>query len=196
MLLLGYARSGDMQNAEGVLDMMTSSQLEPSSVTYRTLLETYAEKGDMESVRRVMEMAKAKGIQLSDTDLFDIVLAMTAKGHKQYAQELMAQLRRTPGFLHDALNTSLRLIDNGADDVGFDLLTSLNVPKDLNDRSGFGVMFLRKMIRYGAPLDTVWKNAEELKTKQLNPWAFERVLEAAFHVSIHEFLALEVIIVV
>ncbi|GAV05755.1 hypothetical protein RvY_15835 [Ramazzottius varieornatus] len=181
VLIQGYARSGDMKSAEGVLDMMTSSQLEPSSVTYRTLLEAYGEKGDMESVRRVMELAKTKGIQLNDADLFDIILAMTAKGHKQHAGELIAQLRRTPGFLQDAINASLRMVDDDASDVAFDLLTSVNIPKEPNDRAGFAVMFLKKMIRYGAPVEVVWKYAEELRTKQMNPWAFERVLEAAFH---------------
>ena len=184
LIFVGYARANDMENAQGVLEMMRSSQVEPSADTYRTLAEAYAEKGDMEQVRRTLEESEKQGITLSDVDYFEIIQAMGAKGHGEHAGEILSRLRKSPGFFHDASNAVLRLLDHGQVDLAYQILTSLNLPREVNERSGFGVLFLRKLARYGEPVEKIWHFAADLREKQCNPWAIERCVECFFQVKV------------
>ncbi|XP_055339824.1 leucine-rich PPR motif-containing protein, mitochondrial-like [Paramacrobiotus metropolitanus] len=188
VLIQGYARANDMTSAVGVLDMMRNSQLEPSTTTYRTLLEAYAEKGDMENVRKVLADVEKRGIELSDADFLDVVCALASKGHTQHAGELFARLRRHPGFFHDALDCSLRLLDYDASDLAYQVIGMLQLNKNVADRSGFGISFLKKLIRYGHPVEEIWHYASDMRQTGANPWAVERACEISLQLGRFDYL--------
>ncbi|OQV14419.1 Leucine-rich PPR motif-containing protein, mitochondrial [Hypsibius exemplaris] len=177
VLIQGYARANDLESAQGVLEMMRSSQVEPSADTYCTLAEAYAEKGDIEKVRKVLADAEEHSVTLSDPDYFEIVQALALHGHSEHITEILAKLRKAPGFFHDALNAALRLVDAGQPDIAYQILANLNLPRELNERSGFGILLQRKLVRYGEPIERIWHFAMDLREKQLNPWAVEKTLE-------------------
>lgn len=126
--------------------------------------------------------AEKREVQLSDADYLDVLLALVSKGHKASADLLLSKLRKNPGYFHDAMNSLLRLLDSGADDIAYGILCSLPAPKDPSDRIGFGTLFMRKLIRYDYPASVVWNYAMDMRDKGLNPWALERLCEAAHQV--------------
>lgn len=70
-----------MESAEGVLNVMKESNLEPSSDTYTLLASGYAKKGDIARVVDVIDTCENKEIYLSDKDYLDIVYALVISGH-------------------------------------------------------------------------------------------------------------------
>lgn len=70
-----------MESAEGVLNVMKESSLEPTSETYTLLSSGYAKKGDIEKVVEVLNTCDRKEINLSDKEYLDIVFALATNGH-------------------------------------------------------------------------------------------------------------------
>jgi len=69
-----------MENAEGVLNVMKESNIEPSSDTYTFLASGYAKKGDMEKIIEIFDICENKEIYLNNKEYLDIVYALAING--------------------------------------------------------------------------------------------------------------------
>lgn len=70
-----------MESAEGVLNVMKESNLEPSSDTYTLLACGYSKKGDIAKVIEILDACDSKELYLSVKDHFDIVYSLAINGH-------------------------------------------------------------------------------------------------------------------
>lgn len=70
-----------MESAEGVLNVMKESNLEPSSDTYTLLASGYAKKGDIAKITSILENCESKEMPLSDKDHLDIIYSLAINGH-------------------------------------------------------------------------------------------------------------------
>jgi len=70
-----------MESAEGVLNVMKESNLEPTSDTYTLLASGYAKNGDIGKVIDVLDTCDSKEIYLSDKEYLDIVYSLAVNGH-------------------------------------------------------------------------------------------------------------------
>lgn len=71
----------DMESAEGVLNVMKESNLEPTSDTYTLLASGYAKNGDIGKVVDVLDICDNKEIYLNDREYLDIVYSLAINGH-------------------------------------------------------------------------------------------------------------------
>lgn len=53
-LITGHAQNGNMEQAEGVLEMTKSKGYTPGSVAYSALLCAYAQHGDLDGMLKVV----------------------------------------------------------------------------------------------------------------------------------------------
>jgi len=70
-----------MESAEGVLNVMKESNLEPTSDTYTLLASGYAKNGDIAKVVDVLDTCDNNEINLSDKEYLDIVYSLAINGH-------------------------------------------------------------------------------------------------------------------
>jgi len=70
-----------MESAEGVLNVMKESNLEPTSDTYTLLASGYAKNGDIGKVVDVLDICDNKEIYLNDREYLDIVYSLAINGH-------------------------------------------------------------------------------------------------------------------
>lgn len=70
-----------MESAEGVLNVMKESNLEPTSDTYTLLASGYAKNGDLAKIVDVLDTCDNKEIYLSDKEYLDIVYSLAINGH-------------------------------------------------------------------------------------------------------------------
>lgn len=70
-----------MESAEGVLDVMNESKLEPSSDTYTILASGYAKTGNIQKINEIINICESKEIYLNDKDFLEIVYSLAVSGH-------------------------------------------------------------------------------------------------------------------
>lgn len=71
----------DIESAEGVLNLMKESNLEPSSDTYTLLASGCAKKGDIAKVIDILDTCDNKDIYINNKEYLDIVYSMATGGH-------------------------------------------------------------------------------------------------------------------
>lgn len=71
-----------MESAEGVLNVMKESDLEPTSDTYTLLASGYARKGDITKISEIFSICESKELFLSNKDYLDIVYTLAINGHE------------------------------------------------------------------------------------------------------------------
>lgn len=62
-----------MENAEGILDILAKSGVNPSSETYRLIICGYIRQGNLEKVNDLMKSYELRGIKFSDRDYLSII---------------------------------------------------------------------------------------------------------------------------
>lgn len=70
-----------MESAQGILNVMKESNLEPTSDTYTLLSTGYAKKGDITKIVEILDICDGKEIYLSDKEYLDIIYALATNGH-------------------------------------------------------------------------------------------------------------------
>jgi len=104
-----------MESAEGVLNVMKESNLEPTSDTYTLLASGYAKNGDISKVIDVLDTCDNKEIYLSDKEYLDIVYSLAVNGHGDKIDQVSVFL-----LFHYIIKSSylsnilLSIIDNGS----------------------------------------------------------------------------------
>lgn len=78
----------DMESAEGVLNIMKESNIEPSSETYTLLASGYAKMGDIKKIVEIIELCNNKEINLSDKEYLDIIYALTISGYGDKTEQV------------------------------------------------------------------------------------------------------------
>lgn len=76
-----YQYFSDLESAEGVLNLMKESNLEPLSDTYSLLASGFAKKGDIKKILEIIETCNKKDINLNDKEYLDIVYSLAISGH-------------------------------------------------------------------------------------------------------------------
>lgn len=77
-----------MESAEGVLNVMKKSNLEPLSDTYTLLSSGYAKKGDISKVLSLLEVCESKEIHLNNKEYLDIVYSLAVNGHSDQIDQV------------------------------------------------------------------------------------------------------------
>lgn len=70
-----------MESAEGVLDVMKASNLQPSSDTFTLLASGYAKKGDIAKVVEILDSCDNNEVYLNDKEYLDIIYSLAVNGH-------------------------------------------------------------------------------------------------------------------
>lgn len=70
-----------MESAEGVLNVMKESNLQPSSDTFTLLASGYAKKGDIAKVVEIIDTCDSNEMYLNDKDYLDIIYSLAINGH-------------------------------------------------------------------------------------------------------------------
>ena len=70
-----------MENAEGILNVMKESGLEPSSETYTILICGFIRNKNLEGVEKVLKQCEEADIMFSDRDYFDMVYTLAMNGY-------------------------------------------------------------------------------------------------------------------
>lgn len=187
-LIQGYARSGDLENARNTLDLMRSSKIEPDAAAYTAFAQVFAEKGDVEQVKMILSEAREKhGVELSDRDIFKLIIALTRGNHVSQINEIITLLRKTSGYVNDCMNAVIELINLNECDTAFKLLQT--TPPTENN-SNYGIVFLRHAVSRGVENDKILAYCEQLFSSGLNEYAYHRALEATFNHDRHELASL------
>lgn len=71
------------------MNVMVESSLDPSMDTYTVLLVALAEQGDMEGLNSVFEECYAAEIPVSNSTLFEVILALAVSGHNQLVPQVI-----------------------------------------------------------------------------------------------------------
>lgn len=70
-----------MESAEGILNVMKESNLEPLSDTYTLLASGYAKKGDITKILNLIKVCESKEISLNNKEKLDIIYSLAVNGH-------------------------------------------------------------------------------------------------------------------
>jgi len=81
-----------MESAEGILNVMKESNLDPTSDTYTLLASGYAKNGDIAKIINVLDTCENKEIYLSDKEYLDIVYSLSVNGHGNKVEEVCVLL--------------------------------------------------------------------------------------------------------
>lgn len=77
-----------MESAEGVLNLMKESNLEPSSDSYTLLASGYAKQGNIGKVIEVLDSCENKELYLNDKEYLDIIYTMAVNGNGDKIDEV------------------------------------------------------------------------------------------------------------
>jgi len=147
-----------MESAEGILNLMKESNLEPSSYTYTLLASGYAKKGDIEKVIEVLDICENKDIYLTDREYLDIIYALVINGHsdkvdqvnlfkKEYLCllttvndcfieiQILIRIPKTSGYNQDVINCIYKLITVGQENMAFKLFDTMTRPIKIDGTS-------------------------------------------------------------
>jgi leucine-rich PPR motif-containing protein len=80
-LIKCYQYFSDMESAEGILNIMKESNLEPLSDTYTLLASGYAKKGDITKILNLINICESKEINLNNKEYLDIIYSLAVNGH-------------------------------------------------------------------------------------------------------------------
>ena len=131
------------------------------------------------------EKAQQEEVQLQDRDMLEIIYSLTAAGYKQHLEQLMPHLRKSVGFIQEAVTVIRRLVNAGHDDVAFALLQSMvsQVPQPGEERSQVG-FFIRQLVRARRPPDTILQFCGALRESGSDPRAALVALLKAFQMGL------------
>lgn len=77
-----------MESAEGVLNVMKESNLEPSSDTYTLLASGYAKKGNVGKITDILDTCQNNEIYLSNKEFLDIVYTLAINGKGDFVDQV------------------------------------------------------------------------------------------------------------
>lgn len=141
-----------MESAEGVLDVMKESKLEPLSDTFTILASGYAKKGDIEKVVEIFDTCEGKEIYFSDKEYLDVVYSLAINGHGDKVDQVnkfvncflstifriivlnfveiqvLKCIQKTSGYNQDAINCILKLLTAGQEEVAFKVFDTMTKP--------------------------------------------------------------------
>ncbi|GAB0096334.1 Leucine-rich PPR motif-containing protein [Sergentomyia squamirostris] len=168
-LILGHSQADDMESAVGILSVMQQAGLEPTADTYTTLLCGYAKKGDIEAIKKILEECEKKEVYLLDKDILDVLYSLTINGHGDHADALLSSLRKSVGFNQDAVNTILRLINRGHDDVAMKILKIMpRFVKPSGESTDNGSFLVKQMVKAKRPVERILQVCEQLQNDGLH----------------------------
>ncbi|XP_014665082.1 PREDICTED: leucine-rich PPR motif-containing protein, mitochondrial-like [Priapulus caudatus] len=177
-LITGHSKAKDMESAAGILDIMRNAQLEPSSDTYTALLCGYAENGDIANINKYIEDAEKRATYLGDKDLLDVMFTLAINGHNEHTQALMTKMRKETGFNQDAYNAVLSLVNEGQDDVAYQLMQAMTRPTRPDGTvAPVGFFFLRQLVKNERPVEKLMGIANDMQARKLNEYALSKVTE-------------------
>ncbi|CAG9826701.1 unnamed protein product [Diabrotica balteata] len=172
-LIVGHSKAGDMDSAQGIINVMTQAGLEPSADSYTTLVSGYAAKGDIETILKLLEECESKEIFLLDKDYLDIIYALAVNGHKQHVPAILGKVRKAIGYNQDAVNITLRLINKGEEEAGFEVLKSMTrITREDGSPAPTGYFFIRQLVKANRPLNVLLKYCDIMEKEQMYDRAF------------------------
>ncbi|XP_072376405.1 leucine-rich PPR motif-containing protein, mitochondrial [Diabrotica undecimpunctata] len=172
-LIVGHSKAGDMDSAQGIINVMTQAGLEPSADSYTTLVSGYAAKGDIETILKLLEECESKEIFLLDKDYLDIVYALAVNGHKQHVPAILGKVRKAIAYNQDAVNITLRLINKGEEEAGFEVLKSMpRITREDGSPVPTGHFFIRQLVKANRPLNVLLKYCDIMEKEHMYDRAF------------------------
>ncbi|CAB3371624.1 Hypothetical predicted protein [Cloeon dipterum] len=183
-LITGHSQNGDMESARGILALMKQAGLEATADTFTALLCGHAKQGDIEAIRAVMADAESQNIEFMNKDILEVVFSLAQAGHQEHVDEMLG-FKKSAGFVQDCINTILRLVNIGQEDVGRKLLNVI----PLHVRQGpegpetlpSGTFFVRQLVKAGRPTEKIISICEEMQKSGANPRALYVALETSLN---------------
>lgn len=171
-----------MESAHAILNVMMQAGLEPSADTYTTLLCGYASKGDINKIMELIEECENKEIFLLDKDYLDIVYSLATSGYTEHVPTILSKVRRAVGYVQDAINVILRLINKGNEEAAFMVLKSMpRATRDDGTTAPTGHFFIRQLVRANRPLEKIVELCNTLEQEGLYERAFLTATECSLH---------------
>ncbi|KRY72826.1 Leucine-rich PPR motif-containing protein, mitochondrial [Trichinella pseudospiralis] len=180
-LIYGYSKIKDEDGAKGMMDLMETKGLRPSSLTYTAKLLAYAELGDKEKINEVLNDASTLGIFLSDEALFDVLFVLCANKHDHLVDIILERFRKLPGYFTKANNASVRLAVGGHCEAAIKVLRTIRKnPLPDGTLRNLGEKMLRYMVQNDALLTSFSFVLKSLKADHMHSNPYEVALKFCY----------------
>ncbi|KAJ8250644.1 hypothetical protein COCON_G00225660 [Conger conger] len=179
-LITGHSRAGDMESAQDMLEVMKAAGIEPGSESYLALLNAYVEKADMEHFKELLEAMNRSDVFLMDNELMEVLFTLAKAGHHQHIPEILALMSLEHGYLADAMNLCLRLLNLDLEDTVMTFLKTF--PLFLNEEGEIGEpgsFLLRHCVYKNKPIEKIQQCCRELQEAQLHSTPLQYSLQCA-----------------
>ncbi|KRY22114.1 Leucine-rich PPR motif-containing protein, mitochondrial [Trichinella patagoniensis] len=176
-----FAFLRDEDGAKGIMDLMETKGLRPSSLTYAAKLLAYAELGDKEKIYEVLDDASAVGIFLSDDALFDVLFVLCENGHDDLSDIILERFRKMPGYFTKANNASVRLAVGDHCEIAIKVLRTIRKnPLPDGTLKSIGDKMLRYMVQNDALLSSFSFVLKSLKAEHMHSNPYEVALKYCY----------------
>lgn len=137
------------------------------------MLNGYAKHGHISTILSLLEEYKSKNIILRGSDILEIINELTVNDYAHATEQLYTFIQPSQGYNQDAINQILYLINDGYDNIAYEILKTLSrtiLPN--GDLENIGDFFIKQLVKVKRPIDTILKfcNAFEENRLSLNSY--------------------------
>ena len=151
-LIIGHCRADDFQNAKGVMEIMVDSGVDVGNDTRMIYVLELARAG--KDFRNELNKAITEGIQLTDNDLFKLIVLLLVKGEKEAANDIAEMLPKKRGFFQEMRNFIPSMISTGELELPFKILEQFRAPIPIGSEghadsslADHGLFFVNAMVK-------------------------------------------------
>ena len=188
-LIVGHCRAGNFEDAKNVMSIMVDSSVDVDSDTRMIYVLELARAG--KDFQKELSEITGEGIQLSDHELFKLIVLLLEKGEKESAAHVASMLPKKRGFFQEMRNFIPSMISTGELEIPFNILSQFTFPTALGSeghaesgRADHGLFFLNAMVKNEYDPKSLIEYAKKLESSESN--IANRILENCIeHGNIH-----------
>ncbi|KAK1120820.1 hypothetical protein K0M31_011024 [Melipona bicolor] len=109
-LMLGYSKSGDIENVTKVLNHMKKHELQSTTETYAVLISTYAELNNIVKIKEIIQMCNLKSIHFCNNNILNVIYILAKNNNIQDVQIMYKYLKKKNTISNEEIDVILKLI--------------------------------------------------------------------------------------
>ncbi|XP_017886935.1 leucine-rich PPR motif-containing protein, mitochondrial isoform X1 [Ceratina calcarata] len=130
-LMLGYSRTGDIQNVNSILSTMKELNLKLTSKTLIAVLCTYAKLNNIDEIRITIENCSANNLHFTNEDILSVIYVLAKDDRTENMHTLYQYLKRKNTITNGELILILKLISSNQPRIAMDVLFCMISQKNL-----------------------------------------------------------------
>ncbi|XP_068979127.1 leucine-rich PPR motif-containing protein, mitochondrial-like isoform X2 [Bombus flavifrons] len=109
-LILGYSQSGDIENANKILDYMIQQKLKLTNKTYAALIYTHAKLNNVAKIKEIIQHCNLNNIYFSNKNILNMIYILTRNNNINDVHTMYQYLRKKNTILSTEIEIILKLI--------------------------------------------------------------------------------------